>query len=104
MEILGSDLSTSSAASERMHSKEEADRIADGNADDHAAAQNIDVELGIEEKKSFKFKFTVFMLCFVSVVVAMVGPPIGGESCFKPFSPTKVCRTRSSWLRLYPRL
>ena len=96
MNVLESDLSTSGAASEMIDSKAEVDRITNGSTDDHAAAPNAGVEPIKEEKKSFKFKLTVFMLCFVSVVVAMVGPPIAGRSRFERGSLTQVCRTRSS--------
>jgi hypothetical protein len=71
MEMPESGLSTSSIASEMMPSKGEADREANKEADGNLGAHNTDAEPGKEEKKSFKFKLTVFMLCFVSVVVAM---------------------------------
>lgn len=72
MGVPESGLSTSSAASEVMSSKDEGNHIA-GGLESNAGAQNLDVEPVIEQKKPFKFKFklTIFMLCFISVVVAM---------------------------------
>jgi hypothetical protein len=73
MEVPKSDLSTSSAASEVMNPKDEGRHVA-GGLESNAGAQNLDVEPDIEQKKSFKFKLTIFMLCFISVVVTMASP------------------------------
>jgi hypothetical protein len=88
MEAPESRLSTSSAASEAIHSKDEADQTTDERAESNDRAQNPDVESNKEEKKSFRFKLTVFMLCFISVVVAMASPLFLGTqsltSCHLP--------------------
>jgi hypothetical protein len=88
MEVPKSRLSTSSAASEAIHSKDEADQTTDGRAESNDRAQNADAESNKEEKKSFRFKLTVFMLCFISVVVAMASPLFLGTqsptSCYLP--------------------
>lgn len=70
MGVPESGLSTSSAASEVTSSKDEGNRVA-GGLESNASAQNLDVEPVIEQKKPFRFKLTIFMLCFISVVVAM---------------------------------
>lgn len=72
MEALESGHSTSSAASEVMQSKDEIDNIAKGGGESNVGPENHDVEADKQEKKSFRFKLTVFNLCFISVVVAMV--------------------------------
>jgi hypothetical protein len=74
MEAPESRLSTSSAASEAIHSKDEADQTTYERAESNDRAQNADIGSNKEEKKSFRFKLTVFMLCFISVVVAMASP------------------------------
>ena len=82
MEVPESGLSTSSAASEVIDSKNEADQIAEEGAGSNGEAQSPDVEQNKVEKKSFRFKLTVFMLCFISVVVAMVSPISLGAKFF----------------------
>ena len=71
MEAPESGLSTSSAASEAMHSKQELDQDDEGKAEKKAGSQKLDNAPIKTEKKSFKFKLAVFMICLISVVVAM---------------------------------
>jgi hypothetical protein len=70
MDVPESNISTSSAASEMMNSKDDSDKIA-GDLESNTGVQSPDIEPEKEEKKSSKFKLTVFMLCLISVVVAM---------------------------------
>jgi hypothetical protein len=85
MEVPESGLSTSSAASEVMNPDEEGSRVA-GGLESNAGAQNLDVEPEIEQKKSFKFKLTIFMLCFISVVVSMASLLALSQVQSNPFS------------------
>jgi MFS family permease len=47
------------------------EQTAEENVEGSGGPQPTDVDSNEEEKKSFKFKLTVFMVCLVSVVVAM---------------------------------
>jgi predicted tellurium resistance membrane protein TerC len=71
MEAPESGLSTSSVASDAMHSKREINQGAEGKARGNRDASKLDKDPNNMEKKSFKFKLTVFMICLISVVVAM---------------------------------
>jgi predicted tellurium resistance membrane protein TerC len=71
MEAPESGLSSSSIGSETMHSKQETTQHPEGKVESNDDALKLDKNPNNVEKKSFKFKLTVFMICLISVVVAM---------------------------------